>query len=137
MMPNADEMVRELHVRTVQFVHKQLSAAKPVSEEAKGVAPEEQSSQMQQILSIWSKADEENSRKVEVANQDLVTDISNNSCKEYANTMFKFVSTKYILFAADFIFAAKLSIPNGLGKMKQGPSVARHPCHESCPHCCF
>ena len=32
-VPNVNDMVRELHVRTVQFVHEHLSAAKPVGEE--------------------------------------------------------------------------------------------------------
>ena len=55
MVPNVDDMVRELHVRTVQFVHKHLSTAKPVSEEAagaKGGTLEEQISRMQSQLAL-------------------------------------------------------------------------------------
>ena len=75
MMPNADEMVRELHVRTVQFVHKQLSAAKPVSEEAKGGTLEEQIRQLQTAMSADAEV-EENVPTIELADQEEVNEES-------------------------------------------------------------
>ena len=74
MMPNADEMVRELHVRTVQFVHKQLSAAKPVSEEAKGGTLEEQISRIQSQLALGMVTEDDTEAEVlqELADQEEV-----------------------------------------------------------------
>ena len=76
MVPNVDDMVRELHVRTVQFVHKHLSAAKPVSDEAaeaKGGTLEEQIRRMQSQLSLGAEDEDEDVAKVELADQEEVT----------------------------------------------------------------
>ena len=75
MVPNVDDMVRELHVRTVQFVHKHLSAAKPVSDEtaeAKAGTLEEQIRRMQSQLSLGAEDEDEDAAKVELADQEEV-----------------------------------------------------------------
>ena len=77
MVPNVDDMVRELHVRTVQFVHEHLSAAKPVSDEAaeaKGGTLEEQISRMQAQLALGAEDKDEDVAKVELTDQEEVTD---------------------------------------------------------------
>ena len=76
MMPDADDMVRELHVRTVQFVHKKLSAAKAESEEAKG-ALEEQIRRLRrqisrQISTGPDEEEEENLPTIELVDQEEV-----------------------------------------------------------------
>ena len=79
MVPNVDDMVRELHVRTVQFVHEHLSAAKPAGDEAagaKGGTLEEQISRMQSqiALGVEQEEEEEAVATVELADQEEVTD---------------------------------------------------------------
>ena len=81
MVPNADDMVRELHVRTVQFVHKHLSAAKPASDGAakvKGGTLEEQISRLQQKIAMGVM--EASLRKVEISNQQEVMGTHMETC---------------------------------------------------------